>query len=105
VLVLLAGLEGAQRALRRLPAGAAAARLDGLVLLLVAVTAAGGLGLLVGGARPRELLHLVYAVVALAALPISTSVSTRWEPRRRGIATVIGALVGLAVIVRLFGTG
>jgi len=59
----------------------------------------------VGGARPRELLHFVYAVVALAALPISTSVSARWEPRRRGMATVIGALVGLAVIVRLFGTG
>ncbi|HEY8922097.1 MAG TPA: hypothetical protein VIN32_05645 [Candidatus Limnocylindria bacterium] len=91
--------------MRRLPAGPAAARLDGLVLLLVAVTAAGGLGLLVGGARPRELLHFVYAVVALAALPISTSVSARWEPRRRGMATVIGALVGLAVIVRLFGTG
>jgi len=71
----------------------------------VAVTAAGGLGLLVGGARPHELLHLVYAVVALAALPISTSVSARWEPRRRAIATVIGALIGLAVIVRLFGTG
>jgi hypothetical protein len=88
-----------------LPAGTAAARLDGLVLVVVAVTAAGGLGLLVGGAHPHELLHFVYAVVALAALPISTSVSARWEPRRRGMATVIGALVGLAVIVRLFGTG
>jgi len=75
------------------------------VLLLVAVTAAGGLGLLVGGARPHELLHFVYAVVALAALPISTSVSARWEPRRQAMATVIGALIGLAVIVRLFGTG
>ena len=93
------------RAARRLPAGAAAARLDGLVLLLVAVTAAGGLGLLVGGARPHELLHFVYAVVALAALPISTSVSARWEPRRRAMATVVGALIGLAVIVRLFATG
>ena len=75
------------------------------MLLLVAVTAAGGLGLLVGGARPHELLHFVYAVVALAALPISTSVSARWEPRRQAMATVIGALIGLAVIVRLFGTG
>ena len=93
------------RAARRLPAGAAAARLDGLVLLLVAVTAAGGLGLLVGGARPHELLHFVYAVVAHAVLPISTSVSARWEPRRRGMATVVGALNGLAVIVRLFATG
>lgn len=75
------------------------------MLLFVAITAAGGLGLLVGGARPHELLHFVYAVVALAALPISTSVSARWGPRRQAMATVIGALIGLAVIVRLFGTG
>lgn len=102
---MLAGLEGAWRALRRSPASTAAARLDGLVLLVVAVTAAGGLGLLVGGARPKELLHFVYAVVALAALPISTSLSQHWEPRRRGIATLLGALVALAAIVRLFATG
>ena len=83
----------------------AAARLDGLVLLLVAVTGAVGLGLLLGDARPREPLHFVYAVVALAVLPISTSASARWEPRRRGIATLLAALVALAAIVRLFGTG
>lgn len=102
---MLAGLEAAWRALRGSPASTAAARLDGLVLLVVAVTAAGGLGLLLGGARPQELLHFVYAVVALAALPISTSLSKRWEPRRRGIATLLGALVALAVIARLFATG
>jgi hypothetical protein len=103
--VALAGVVGTRRAIGRVPAGAAAARLDGLVLLLVAVTAAGGLGLLVGGARPRELLHFVYAMVALGALPISTSVSAHSEPRRRGIATAVAALVTLAAIARLFATG
>jgi hypothetical protein len=103
--VVLAGLEGALRAGRRSPAGVAAARLDGLLLVLVAVTAAGGLGLLVGGARPRDLLHFVYAVVALSALPITTSISARWEPRPRGIATLSGALVAGAAILRLFATG
>jgi hypothetical protein len=102
---VLAGVEGAWRAGRRSPFGTVARRLDGLVLLAVAVTAAGGLGLLVGGAHPHELLHFVYAVVALAALPISTSISATWEPRRRGIASSLGAIVALAAILRLFGTG
>lgn len=103
--MLLAGAEGAWRALRRLPAGAAAARLEGLVLLLIAATAAGGLGLLAGGARPGELLHFLYAVVALSALPIATSMSTQWEPRHRGIASVLAAVLALAAILRLSATG
>jgi hypothetical protein len=75
------------------------------VLLLVAVTAAGGLGLLAGGGHPGELLHYLYAVVALSALPIATSMSTRWGPRARGVATVLGALLALAAILRLSATG
>jgi hypothetical protein len=69
------------------------------------VTITGGLGLLAGGTRPRELLHFVYAVVALGVLPVSTSFSARWAPRRRGIVTLLGALIALAAILRLFATG
>ena len=64
-----------------------------------------GLGLLVGGGQPREQLHFVYAVVALGALPVTDSLSRGFGPRARGLATLVGALVALAVIARLFGTG
>jgi hypothetical protein len=72
-------------------------------VLVVAI--AGGLGLLVGGARPRELLHFVYAVVVLSALPIAGVLSKEASPRARGLANVVGALVALVVVARLFGTG
>jgi hypothetical protein len=103
--VVVAGLEGALRAVRSHAPGMAAARLEGVVLVAVAMTAAGGLALLLGGSRPHELLHFLYAVLALALLPVATSISARWEPRRRGFATVLGALIALAAVLRLFATG
>jgi hypothetical protein len=102
---VLVGLEAARRARDRSLEGVAADRLATIALLAVAVTIAGGLGLLAGGARPREPLHFVYAVLALGLLPVSTSLSARWEPRRRGIVRLLGALIALAVILRLFATG
>ena len=81
------------------------ARLERLLTLVLAVTAAGGLGLLAGGARPRELLHFVYAVIAVGAVPVAGSLSMQADPRRRGVATLVGALVALVIILRLFGTG
>jgi hypothetical protein len=93
------------RALRGNPSGTLTARLEGLVLLALVVTSAGGLGLLVGGARPREALHFVYAIVALGLLPLASSLSRRSEPRRQGLATFLAAVIALIVIARLFGTG
>lgn len=72
---------------------------------MLVVTIAGGLGLLVGGGRPRELLHFVYAIVALGIVPVVDSLSRRAGPRPRGIATFAAALIALAVVVRLFQTG
>jgi hypothetical protein len=103
--VLLTGIEGATRAWRRTPPGALASRLGNLVQLLLGVTIAGGLGLLVGGARPRELLHFVYAVLVFGALPVANAVSGRFGPRGRGVATFLGAAVALGVIARLIATG
>jgi hypothetical protein len=57
------------------------------------------------GIAPREILHFVYATVALGALAVADSMSRQAGPRRRGIMNVVGALVALAVIARLFGTG
>jgi hypothetical protein len=76
-----------------------------VLTLVLVVAAAGGLGLLAGGARPRELLHFVYAVIAIGAVPVADSLTRQADPRPRAIATLIGALVSLVVILRLFGTG
>jgi hypothetical protein len=99
------GLEAGWRAVRRSPPGPSVARLEQLLTLVLVVTVAGGLGLLAGGALPREVLHFVYAVIAVGAVPVADSLSRQWDPRRRGIATFGGALVALVVILRLFGTG
>lgn len=103
--VVFVGLEAAWRALRRSPRGLPAERLERLFVLALVVTVAGGLGLLVGGGRPREILHFVYAIVALGALAVANSIARRAGPRQRGIASLVGALVALAVIARLFQTG
>jgi cobalamin biosynthesis protein CobD/CbiB len=104
VIVLIA-VEAAWRAWRRSPPGDIADRLEGILLLLLMVAIAGGLGLLVGGARPQELLHFVYAIVVLSAMPIADTLTKEASPRARGLASVIGALVALVVVLRLFGTG
>jgi hypothetical protein len=101
----LVGLEAAWRAWHRSPPSQWARQLQILLLLVMGVTIAGGLGLLAGGARPRELLHFVYATVALSVLPIIDWWSRRSMPRTRGIATVAAAVITLAVVVRLFQTG
>lgn len=98
-------IEGAWRARRDAPRGPLAERAEQILLLAIVVTAAGGLGLFVSGARPTETLHFLYAVVGLGLLPVTGSLSRRWRPRAQGAATVVAALVVLVVILRLFQTG
>jgi hypothetical protein len=43
--------------------------------------------------------------VALGALPVAESIARQASPRRRAIASLVGALVALVVIARLFQTG
>jgi len=98
-------VEGGVRAALDRPAGQWASRLTGLLLVLIGLTAAAGLALLVDGYRPRELLHFVYALLAFGIVPAADSISARWPQRRRALARGIGSLVGLGVILRLYGTG
>jgi hypothetical protein len=102
---LFVGVEAVWRAIRGAPPGRAASRLEALLLLVVGVTVAGGVGILAGGGAPRELLHFVYAVLAFGTLPVLGRITARWEPRRRGLATLVAAAVTLAVVVRLAATG
>ena len=104
-MIVLVAVEAGGRAWRGSPPGNVADRLDGILLVILVIAIAGGLGLLVGGARPHELLHFVYAVVVLSALPIANMLTKQASPRARGIAGVVGGLVALVVVARLFGTG
>jgi drug/metabolite transporter (DMT)-like permease len=63
-------------------------------------------GLLVAiGSQPADPLHLVYAV-AIVAVPLGARYLVRpGRSRRDAAALALGALVGLAVIIRLVQTG
>lgn len=57
------------------------------------------------GARPAELLHLLYAVALLGALPLGATFAEEAPPTAR--AGVLGgaAAIGLILAWRLFATG
>jgi hypothetical protein len=97
--------EAAVRLVRGRPPGRLASRGLAVVLILVAMAAAGGLALLVGGHRPREWWHVMYAGFALAMIPLADSITLRAPARWKALARLIGALVALEVVVRLFQTG
>ncbi len=105
MVIVTVGAEAGWRAWRRSPPGALTGRLEGLLLVLLAVAIAGGLGLLVGGGHPHEMLHYVYAIVVLGSVPIAAAVARGASPRARGVASLAGAAVALVVVARLFGTG
>jgi hypothetical protein len=105
VLVGAVAIDAAWRAWSQRPPGVAADRLESIVVLALLITSAGGLGLLVGGSGPREPLHLLYAVIGLAAFPVASSLSGRASPRRRALITLVIAVVVLVVVARLFQTG
>ena len=104
-MVLIAG-EGTVRLVRARPPGRAAAVGSGVVTILLGMTAAGGLALLLGGRRPTQTwLHLVYALLAFGLVPLVDALTVQAGPRRRALARLLGALVALVVIARLFATG
>jgi len=76
-----------------------------ILVAIAAVLAALGSGLLllVLGGRPADALHFVYAAAALAVLPVARFASVL--ARRRPLAVVVGALVLVALVVRLAQTG
>lgn len=103
--ILVVAGEGAVRLVSARPPAKAASVGLGAVAILLGMTAAGGLALLAGGHRPKEFLHLVYALVALGLVPLADSLVTEAGPRRRALARLLGALVAVGVIARLFATG
>jgi hypothetical protein len=103
--LLSTGLEAGVRALRGLPPGRLAGWLATAASLMVVITSAGGLGLWIGGASPRESLHFIYALIALAMVPVSSGLSARASTRARALTVAVASLIALGLIVRLFQTG
>src|SRR6266571_232994 len=75
-----------------------------LVLVLIGMTAAAGLAMLVRSERPKELLHLLYAILAFALVQVAENLAAHRTPRLQGLARLLGALITLGVIARLFAT-
>jgi hypothetical protein len=104
--VLAATVEGAVRIGTGHPAGVAAERTRTALLLLVGMTAAGGLALLASGHHPKEWLHLVYGVLAFGLVPVADNAAVSLaSDRAKALARLGGGLVALVVVTRLFVTG
>lgn len=106
VAIVAATLEGATRIIRNRPAGNAAWRTLVAVLISAGVTALAGIALLISGEHPKEWLHLLYAALAFGLIPFADNASISISNNRtRGLYRVVGGLVCLIVLTRLFVTG
>lgn len=75
------------------------------VVSFVIVGAASGLLLLVSGQRPTDGLHLLYAVIAIAIIPLARSFLGRRRDRGANVLLLVAFVVLGAVVYRLFTTG
>lgn len=76
----------------------------GVVSVLV-VAAASGLVMLVLGARPADGLHLLYAAIAVALIPLARSFIARAGSRRVAGLLIVALVVLGGLLFRLFTTG
>ncbi len=85
--------------------GEAFVRFQAAVVSVFVVVAASGLLNLAAGARPTDGLHLLYAVIALALVPLARSfAASASQPRTNALLLVAFVVLG-AVTYRLFATG
>jgi hypothetical protein len=101
VLVAVAAVAGLATGRRRFLED----RLILVTLAVVAVAIATGGLLAVGGSRPRDGLHLLYAAGILAVLPIARFAWSSLGPRGRGWLLLAGCAVGAGLLLRLAQTG
>lgn len=86
-------------------AGSSFERFQAAVVSLLIVAAASGVLLLISGARPAEGLHLLYAAIAIAIIPLARSFFGRASAgRAAALMLVVFAVLG-GVVYRLFTTG
>ncbi|KRT62367.1 MAG: hypothetical protein XU10_C0030G0017 [Chloroflexi bacterium CSP1-4] len=73
----------------------------------VVLAVAGLLGglMAVTGAGPRDILHIVYGVFAVATIPVAAFAAAGREPGRRRATWTIAGVVLVILVLRLFQTG
>jgi hypothetical protein len=72
---------------------------------LIALAALLGLATLIGGPGLKDGLHLVYGVLAVAALPVGAFYAAGHPLRRRLATWTLAGVVLLILLLRLFQTG
>jgi hypothetical protein len=80
-------------------------RLIIVALAVVLVAIATGALLVVGGSRPHDGLHLLYAAGAILVLPIARFAWPALGPGGRGWLLLAGCAIGAGLLLRLAQTG
>lgn len=86
-------------------AGSTFERFQAGVVALLVVAAASGLLMLMTGARPADILHLLYAALAVGLIPLARSFLGALRGRRAGVLMIVAFAVLGAIVYRLFATG
>jgi hypothetical protein len=78
-----------------------------LVWIVLAIAVAGLIGIVIAltVAPPRDPLHILYGLLAGAALPVTALVVRDRPPGQRSAVVAIALVVLLILVVRLFQTG
>lgn len=81
--------------------------LGGVLWLFAAIALAAALGvvMVVSGRQLADGLHVVYGILALAVLPSAALIASGRPARERSIVVVVGAIVLVILLARLFQTG
>lgn len=85
--------------------GPAFERFQAATASILIFAAASGLILLATGARPADGLHLLYAIVAIALIPLARSFVGGASARAAGVLYVAAFVVLGAIVYRLVTTG
>lgn len=103
-LVALAAIWSAAAViLRRDPGRLYLVNLIWVVIVLVAAAGFGAL-MLATGRGPRDGLHVLYGVLAVAALPVAAAVAGDRPARDRAVVGLIAVIVLIILVLRLFQT-
>jgi len=73
--------------------------------VVIGLQVVSGVVLFAAGARPRESLHLLYGLAALAIVPLAATFASEAPPRPRAWVLASACLILLVVAWRLASTG